>query len=130
VVAEAGEDTSNGTARFAQLEGQIIEAARKGDAERLARLLDQHPDKLALKVPPYEASLLFPAAQSGNIDAVELLLKRGLDVTRVPILNPWAPLPPNRSDAVRRAGALEPSLCRWATILIYVNERPSPVPRR
>lgn len=62
------------------LEGQIIETARKGHTERLARLLDEHPDKLDLKVPPYEASLLFPAAQSGSIDAVELLLKRGLDV--------------------------------------------------
>jgi ankyrin repeat protein len=62
------------------LEEQIIEAARKGDAERLARLLDEHPDKLDLKVPPYEASLLFPAAQSGNIEAVELLLKLGVDV--------------------------------------------------
>jgi Ankyrin repeats (many copies) len=62
------------------VEGQIIEAARKGDAERLARLLDEHPDKLDLKVPPYEASLLFPAAQGGNIDAVQLLLKRGAEV--------------------------------------------------
>jgi ankyrin repeat protein len=62
------------------LDGQIIEAARNGHAGRLARLLDAHPDKLELKVPPYEASLLFPAAQSGNIDAVEVLLKRGLDV--------------------------------------------------
>ena len=31
-------------------------------------------------MPPYEASLLFPAAQSGNVDAVDLLLERGLDV--------------------------------------------------
>jgi len=62
------------------LEDQIIETARKGHAERLARLLDEHPDQLELKVPPYEASLLFPAAQSGDIGAVELLLKRGLDV--------------------------------------------------
>lgn len=62
------------------LEGQIIETARKGDVERLARLLDEHPDKLHLNVPPYEASLLFPAAQSGNVDAVQLLLERGLDV--------------------------------------------------
>jgi len=62
------------------LEGQIIESARKGDVETLARLLDEHPEKLHLKVPPYEASLLFPAAQSGNVDAVDLLLKRGLDV--------------------------------------------------
>ena len=62
------------------LEGQIIEAARKGDAQRLARLLDEHPETLDLKVPPYAASLLFPAAQSGNIAAVELLLERGVDV--------------------------------------------------
>jgi ankyrin repeat protein len=62
------------------VDGQIIESARKGHVERLARLLDEHPEKLHLKVPPYEASLLFPAAQSGNVDAVDLLLKRGLDV--------------------------------------------------
>jgi ankyrin repeat protein len=62
------------------VDGQIIDSARKGNAESLKRLLDDHPDRLHLKVPPYEASLLFPAAQSGNIDAVDLLLKRGLDV--------------------------------------------------
>jgi ankyrin repeat protein len=62
------------------LEGQIIDSARTGDVKRLTRLLDEHPDKLHLKVPPYEASLLFPAAQSGSVHAVELLLARGLDV--------------------------------------------------
>ena len=31
-------------------------------------------------MPPYEASLLFPAAESGNVGAVSLLLARGLDV--------------------------------------------------
>jgi ankyrin repeat protein len=62
------------------VDGQIIESARKGHVERLARLLDEHPGKLHLKVPPYEASLLFPAAESGNVDAVDLLLARGLDV--------------------------------------------------
>jgi ankyrin repeat protein len=62
------------------LDGQIIESARKGDAASLRRLLDDHPDKLHLKIPPYEWSLLFPAAQSGNIDTVNLLLERGLDV--------------------------------------------------
>jgi ankyrin repeat protein len=61
-------------------DGQLIEAARTGNVERLRMLLDQHPDKLQLKVPPYDASLLFPAAQSGSLDAVELLLERGLDV--------------------------------------------------
>jgi len=62
------------------LDGQIVDAARRGDAARLAKLLDEHPGKLHLKVPPYEASLLFPAAQSGNIAAVDLLLQRGMDV--------------------------------------------------
>jgi ankyrin repeat protein len=62
------------------IDGQIIESARKGDTQSLERLLDDHPDKRHLRVPPYEASLLFPAAQSGRIDAVELLLARGLDV--------------------------------------------------
>jgi ankyrin repeat protein len=62
------------------LDEEIIEAARNGDAGTLARLLDEYPDKLDLKVPPYEASLLFPAAQSGRLDAVDLLLARGLDV--------------------------------------------------
>ena len=62
------------------IEGKIIETARSGDVEKLKVLLDQHPDKLHLRVPPYEASLLFPAAQSGNVEAVDLLLKRGLDV--------------------------------------------------
>jgi ankyrin repeat protein len=62
------------------IEGQIIDSARKGDAGSLARLLIEHPDQLHLKVPPYEASLLFPAAQSGSIDAVAWLLSQGLDV--------------------------------------------------
>ena len=62
------------------LDDQIIESARTGQVDRLATLLDQHPEKLHLKVPPYEASLLFPAAQSGSIEAVGALLDRGLDV--------------------------------------------------
>jgi len=62
------------------VEEQIIESAKNGEVERLRALLDQHPDKLHLKVPPYEASLLFPAAQSGSVAAVEALLARGLDV--------------------------------------------------
>ncbi len=62
------------------VEGQIVESAAKGDVEVLRRLLEDHPDKLDLKVPPYEASLLFPAAQSGSIESVDFLLARGLDV--------------------------------------------------
>jgi ankyrin repeat protein len=62
------------------LEGQLIQAARRGDLDELSRLLDQHPEKLHLRVPPYEASLLFPAAQSDNVEVVRELLRRGLDV--------------------------------------------------
>jgi len=62
------------------LDGRIIDSARQGDARTLATLLDSHPEKLQLKVPPYDASLLFPAAQSGSVEAVKLLLDRGLDV--------------------------------------------------
>lgn len=63
-----------------QIDGQIIESARTGNVERLRALLDEYPDKLRIKVPPYDASLLFPAAQSGSLDTVDLLLARGLDV--------------------------------------------------
>jgi hypothetical protein len=56
------------------VDGQIIDSARKGDVVTLAKLLDEHPEKLHLKVPPYEASLLFPAVQGGHVDAVDLLL--------------------------------------------------------
>ena len=62
------------------VDGQIIESARTGNVERLRALLDEYPDKLRIKVPPYDASLLFPAAQSGSLDTVDLLLARGLDV--------------------------------------------------
>jgi ankyrin repeat protein len=75
---DADDDLANGEPLT--LDGQIIEAARTGDAETLATLLDEHPAKLELKVPPYDASLLFPAAQSGSVDAVKVLLERGLDV--------------------------------------------------
>jgi hypothetical protein len=62
------------------IDGQLIESARTGNVERLRALLNKYPDKLQMKVPPYEASLLFPAAQSGSVGAVDLLLERGLDV--------------------------------------------------
>jgi ankyrin repeat protein len=62
------------------VDDQLIESARTGNVERLRTLLDEHPDKLQITVPPYDASLLFPAAQSGSLDAVDVLLGRGLDV--------------------------------------------------
>jgi ankyrin repeat protein len=63
------------------IDGQLIEAALRGDVDTLTALLDKHPEKLEMRVPPYDSMLLFPAAESGNVAAVDLLLKRGLDVS-------------------------------------------------
>lgn len=60
------------------IDGQLIEAARKDDVGTLASLLDQYPEKLHLRIPPYEWTLLHTAAQHGHTAAVDLLLKRGL----------------------------------------------------
>ena len=62
------------------VEGQLFEAARSGDANRLAALLDEHPGKLNARNRPYEHTLLHVAAHNGHLAAVELLLQRGLDV--------------------------------------------------
>jgi ankyrin repeat protein len=59
---------------------RVVAAARKGDVAELRRLLDDHPDALRMTVPPYDASLLFPAAESGSVAALTLLPDRGLDV--------------------------------------------------
>ena len=45
-----------------------------------AALLEQYPDKLHLRTEPYEQSLLHVAASGGHLEAVDLLLRRGLDV--------------------------------------------------
>lgn len=62
------------------VDGQLIDAAKSGDAGTLAALLDQHPEKLYVRTKPYEWSLLHVTAWSGHLAAVDLLLKRGLDV--------------------------------------------------
>ena len=70
------------------VEGQLFDAARKGDVPRLRTLLDEHPDKRFIRDKPYEWTLLHAAAsQYPNVDpakdtlgAVTLLLERGLDV--------------------------------------------------
>src|SRR4029078_8811367 len=61
------------------LDGQLFDAARKGDLEQLAALLDEHPDKLYVRAKPYEHTLLHMAAQNGQPGALEFLLKRGID---------------------------------------------------
>jgi ankyrin repeat protein len=60
------------------IEGQLFDSARIGDADTLAALLDKYPDKLRARSKPYEWTLLHTAAR--HPAAVELLLKRGLDV--------------------------------------------------
>ena len=62
------------------VDGQLFDAARKGDAGVLATLLEEHPEKLHLRTKPYELSLLHLAAHGGSLAAVDLLLRRGLDV--------------------------------------------------
>lgn len=62
------------------LDGQLFDAAERGDAESLGSLLDAHPEKLRATRPPYAWSLLHVAAHRGQAAVVELLLGRGLDV--------------------------------------------------
>src|SRR5438105_14280900 len=62
------------------VEGKLFEAARKGDVDTLTTLLDKYPDKLPARAKPYEWSLLHFAAHHGHLAAVDLLLRRGLDV--------------------------------------------------
>jgi ankyrin repeat protein len=62
------------------VDGQLFDAARQGDVAKLAALLDEHPNKLYAVTRPYELTLLHLAAHQGQSAAVELLLRRGLDV--------------------------------------------------
>ena len=62
------------------VEGQLFEAAKTGDVAALTTLLDAHPDKLRARNKPYEWTLLHAAASEGQLAAVDLLLRRGLDV--------------------------------------------------
>ncbi len=64
----------------ATVDERVVEAARTGDAAALSALLDQYADKLHLRTEPYEQSLLHVAASGGHLEAVDLLLRRGLDV--------------------------------------------------
>ena len=61
------------------IDGQLFDASRKGDVGQLAALLDEHRDKLYARNKPYEHTLLHVAAQNGQLDAVDFLLKRGID---------------------------------------------------
>ncbi|HVH58614.1 MAG TPA: ankyrin repeat domain-containing protein [Vicinamibacterales bacterium] len=60
------------------LDGQLFDAARTGDAPRLAGLLDEHPARLHARSKPYGWTLLHAAAR--HLAAVDVLLTRGVDV--------------------------------------------------
>ena len=62
------------------VDGQLFDGARRGDVASLVALLDEHPDKLQVRMKPYDTTLLHAAAQNGHLRAVDLLVERGLDV--------------------------------------------------
>ena len=61
------------------VDGQLFEAAKQGDVATLTALLDRHPDKLLIRDEPYAWTLLHAAAGEGQLAAVDLLLRRGID---------------------------------------------------
>jgi ankyrin repeat protein len=61
------------------IDSQLFEAARNGDMPKLRSLLDAEPERLYVRDQPYEHTLLHVAAHHGRLDAVDLLLERGLD---------------------------------------------------
>ena len=61
------------------IDEQLFDAASDCKVDVLASILDAHPDKLYARKKPYEWTLLHAAAQVGCLEAVELLLSRGLD---------------------------------------------------
>ena len=62
------------------IEGQLFDAADKGDVDGLKALLAEHPDRMAARDKPYEWTLLHRAAHKGRLAVVNLLLDRGFDV--------------------------------------------------
>jgi len=61
------------------IDGQLFDAARGGDAEKLQAMIEAYPDKLHVRNKPYEHTLLHVAAHNGRAEAVELLLAHGID---------------------------------------------------
>ena len=61
------------------IEGQLFDAARRGDSLKLMALLHAHPDKLQAREEPYGFTLLHAAAREGQYYTVNVLLGSGLD---------------------------------------------------
>jgi uncharacterized glyoxalase superfamily protein PhnB len=62
------------------LDGRVVAATLAGDAGALAKLLADHPRKIAVTGSDWSRPLLHLAAERGHLDAVRLLLRRGFDV--------------------------------------------------
>jgi ankyrin repeat protein len=62
------------------LDEQLFSAARDGDVNRLRSLLDANSDKVHASESPYGWTLLHAAAHTGQLETMDLLLSRGLDV--------------------------------------------------
>lgn len=61
------------------IDGQLFDAARVGNVEKLRLIIAAHPEKLHVRNKPYEHTLLHVAAHNGRLDVVDLLLERGID---------------------------------------------------
>lgn len=59
------------------IEGKMFAVAKAGDARTLAKLLDEHPQKLFARAKPYQFTLLHAGA--AHYGVVDLLLERGMD---------------------------------------------------
>jgi catechol 2,3-dioxygenase-like lactoylglutathione lyase family enzyme len=63
------------------LDGQIIAAAKEGRARELDGLLARHPQKITVTGSQWNRPLLHIAAAEGHLDCVNVLLRRGFDIT-------------------------------------------------
>jgi uncharacterized glyoxalase superfamily protein PhnB len=61
----------------ASLDGQLVNAATKGDARELTRLLTEHPKKISVTGGQWKMPLLHLAASEGYLDCVNVILARG-----------------------------------------------------
>ena len=62
------------------LDGQLVNAAVKGDARELDRLLTEHPQKMSVTGGQWKMPLLHLAASEGHLDCVDVVLARGFGV--------------------------------------------------